>query len=980
MNAKPQSPEPAGASLVVILAVSAAVAAAVGYGYYRKQQTDCEQVARAQLDAVADGKTVQINRWRKQLREEAEWILEASAVAASVRDYFAEPPSAGAGTYLRTWLNAWTKQRRYRRVLLLDSTLQVRLAAPEQESRIDPTARSSLQEALRSQAVQVSELHVDTVTKGSHLEVCIPLRSPSDGTTADQAGGVLLFEVDPAPFLFADLQMWPSPSLTAETLLVRREGEEVVCLNQVRGQDDAAQQLRFPLTRRSNPAVRAVLGEEGVVAGYDHHGEPVLAAIRRIPDSSWFVVVKQDEAEIQAPLRDQALTAGSVAGLLVLATSLAWMLAGYRRAHRLPRQRLDQDGLLAAGEARLRIALELAQAAEWELNLSDHCFDRSLPHDRIFGYESLLPKWDFEAVLRHVAEADRDLVDTKLRAALETPTDWRLECRIVRSDGTPGWIMVAGRPRPDAAGRIQHHVGVVQDITALRQATQSRAESEDHYRTLVESLPQLFWTCLPDGSCDYLSPQWVNYTGVAAREQLGEGWFQRLHPEDRPRVQAEWTGSVKGKRLFDTEFRIRRVDGVYRWFRTRALLLRNLKGQAIKWFGTCTDIEDRKQAEDSLQRSQQHLTLHIQQTPLAVIEWDTRFRVTGWNPAAERIFGFTAEDACGRHTDQLIVPTSGRARMAEVWSALLEGKGGESGVHENITKDGRTILCEWFNTPLMDADGRVMAVASLAVDVTERKQHEEFRELLVGELESKNAELEGLIHVASHDLRAPLVNVQGFSRRLEKACDELFVLVRDPEFPVPFRERVGRIIEDQIPKSLSFIRSGVSKMDALINGLLRVSRLGRVALNLERLDMNQLIREVLAVQAFQVQSSGAEIRVDDLPECQGDAGLVNQVFSNLLDNALKYRDPVRPLQIHFSGRVEGRQAIYCVADTGLGIASEHREKIWEMFHRLNPDGQVPGEGLGLNLVRRILDRHHGRVWVESVPGEGSRFLLSLPAD
>jgi len=527
---------------------------------------------------------------------------------------------------------------------------------------------------------------------------------------------------------------------------------------------------------------------------------------------------------------------------------------------------------------------------------------------------------------------------------------------------------------------IRRQVGVLQDITTCKQVEQSLIEREDHYRTLVESLPHLFWTSLADGSWDYLSPQWVNYTGAAAREQLGGAWSQWVHPEDWPHVQTEWTASVKSGRLFDTEFRIRRGDGAYRWFRTRALPLRNRKGQVIRWFGTGTDIEDRKQAEDSLRRSRQRLALHIQQTPLAVIEWDTQFRVTDWNPAAERMFGFSSQEACGRHADDLIVPAGSRTRMADLRAALLEGRGESSGIHENTTKDGRTILCEWFTTPLMGSDGRVVAWASLALDVTERRQHEEARERLLNELETKNAELEDLINVASHDLRAPLVNVLGFGRRLEKACDELLGLVRDPEFPVSFRERVARIVEDQISKSLSFIRSGVGKADALINGLLRVSRLGFVPLNLDRLDMDQLVREVLAEQTLQLQIAGAEIHADELPDCQGDAGLIRQVFSNLFDNALKYRDPTRPLQILFSGRAQGRQSIYCVADNGPGIVPEHQERIWEMFHRLNPDGQVAGEGLGLTLVRRILDRHHGRAWVESVPGEGSRFFVSLPAD
>ncbi len=667
-----------------------------------------------------------------------------------------------------------------------------------------------------------------------------------------------------------------------------------------------------------------------------------------------------------------------IAGPVILVVGLLFLLAWDIRERRFRRELGDLQSQ-AAGEARLRAALDDVQAADWELSLPDRLFQRTLTHDRIFGYDALLPKWDWDDFLRHVHEADRDLVETRFRESLETESAWRFECRIVRRDGTPGWIMMAGKPVLDHAGRSRGHVGVVRDLTPYKAAVQVEAEHADRFRTLVESLPHLFWTCLPDGSCEYLSPQWVNYTGSPASVQLEGGWLKRVHADDLPRTEEAWTASLKTGRLFNGELRIRRGDGAYRWFRTRALPMRNLKGQIIKWFGTSTDIEDLKRAEVSLGRSQQRLALHVRQTPLAVIEWDSQLRVTSWNPAAERIFGFTEEEACGRYAGQLIVPASERDRMAASLAAMFRGQGEACEIHENVTKDGRSLVCEWFNTPLMDDDGRVTTVASLAVDITERKHQEELREVLVGELESKNSELESLIYVASHDLRAPLVNVQGFSRRLEKSCEELLGSVRGPEFPPAIREPVERILGDAIPKSLSFIRSGVGKMDAIINGLLRVSRLGRVTLNPERIDMNALVRDVLAVQAFQIQSAGATVQVDELPDCQGDSALVNQVFSNLLDNALKYRDPARPLEIHFSGRVEHRQAVYCVADTGLGIATQHQEKIWEMFHRLNPDGGVPGDGLGLNVVRRILDRHHGRVWVESEPGQGSRFHVSLPA-
>jgi signal transduction histidine kinase len=245
------------------------------------------------------------------------------------------------------------------------------------------------------------------------------------------------------------------------------------------------------------------------------------------------------------------------------------------------------------------------------------------------------------------------------------------------------------------------------------------------------------------------------------------------------------------------------------------------------------------------------------------------------------------------------------------------------------------------------------------------------------ELAHKNRELQNVLYASSHDLRSPLLNIQGFSQRVEKACADLKHLLDQPSVSESTRLSVRPLVGDQIPSALRFIRTSVEKMDILIGGMLRLSRLGQVTLRPERLDMNHLLDQVVATLAIQIQSAGAELNIGTLPACTGDAQLLSQVFSNLLDNALKYRHPERPLRLEVTGHVEGGQCIYCVADNGVGIAPKHLESIWELFRRLNPSGP-PGEGLGLNLARRILERHRGRIWVESTPGQGSRFMMSIP--
>ena len=259
------------------------------------------------------------------------------------------------------------------------------------------------------------------------------------------------------------------------------------------------------------------------------------------------------------------------------------------------------------------------------------------------------------------------------------------------------------------------------------------------------------------------------------------------------------------------------------------------------------------------------------------------------------------------------------------------------------------------------------------------KKSQEVLARLNAQIQAKNQELEQVVYVASHELRSPLVNIDGYGREVEYALAELEkALAADHASPEALRAAaLPQVLE--MSNALRYIRGSAKQMDAVLTGLLKLSRSGRAALTIAPLNMNELIAGVVAASDFQIRQAGVELRVAELPPCRGDAVQVNQVFANLLGNALKYLDPHRPGVIGISGVIEKERAVYIVEDTGIGIAPAHQNKIFELFHRLEPS-QREGEGLGLAIVRQVLGRLEGKIWVESQTGAGSRFSVALPAD
>ena len=298
--------------------------------------------------------------------------------------------------------------------------------------------------------------------------------------------------------------------------------------------------------------------------------------------------------------------------------------------------------------------------------------------------------------------------------------------------------------------------------------------------------------------------------------------------------------------------------------------------------------------------------------------------------------------------------------------------------YEKVVNTGKPYQFETYFPP-MEKHFSVSAVslgqhrfATISTDITETRKVQQ-------EIASKNKELEQILYVASHDLRSPLVNVDGYSREMVYELEDIksaFEQATDEEGC----NNLNALMKQTLPEleeSLGYIRASVRQMDKLLKGLLKLSRLGRSALNITYLDMNELVHRAVNAGEYQLKEAGVKVEVENLPPCRGDEVQVTQVFANLLDNALKYRDPDRQGIIRITGTFDSDTCTYCVEDNGIGIAPKHQDRIFELFHRLNPRDNE-GEGLGLTIVQQIVERMGGSISVSSTLGEGSKFYVKLP--
>ncbi|MBN1125713.1 MAG: PAS domain-containing protein [Sedimentisphaerales bacterium] len=402
-------------------------------------------------------------------------------------------------------------------------------------------------------------------------------------------------------------------------------------------------------------------------------------------------------------------------------------------------------------------------------------------------------------------------------------------------------------------------------------------------------------------------------------------------------------------------------------------------GHVVRIVTVMHDITAQKKTEKALQFANDQMQKYLDIAEVILVVLDAEGKVSMINRKGGEILGYDLSEIEGRNWFETFLPVSDRQRTRESFDQLMQGElGPESFENPVLTRSGAERLITWHNTIMRDTEGNIIGTLSSGEDITDRRQAEKERDRLLRSLENKNEELRSIVYVASHDMRSPLVNVQGFAGELQKACQQVRELLAAGSLSPDQQEILRHLLEQEIPEDLRFILAGSEKLDILVGGLLHLSRVGTMAMDIELLDMNDMFGRILRSLHFQIQQIGAVVRLEKVPPCRGDYRMVNQIFSNLIDNAIKYRHAERSCSIDISGVLQNEHIVYSVSDNGVGIEPQHHQKVFEIFHRLHPDGPVKGEGLGLTIIKRILDRLDGFVELQSELEKGTTFIVGLP--
>jgi PAS domain S-box-containing protein len=564
---------------------------------------------------------------------------------------------------------------------------------------------------------------------------------------------------------------------------------------------------------------------------------------------------------------------------------------------------------------------------------------------RLYGIEPARTWLSRERWLELVHPGDRERVEIEQRLAMERGRPYDIQFRVVWPDGSVRWLL--------CRGKVFHEDGKIEvtvDVTELKRAETALEE----FFSLCPSPISIFGF---DGFFKRVNAAVPRISGFAAEEFTCRRGLEFFHPDDRPMMEEEFRKLIT--RGGDSEFECRglRKDGSFVWLLFSATAVPDER----LIFTVAHDITERKRMTEALRAEEYTLSESQRIAHVGSWKWDVPVGtgVCAWTPETYRVFGVSQDTFVPTvEAFQSLIHADDRAAMGAWISACLAGEEPPDLEFRVGLPDGGVRYILGRGHLERDAENKPIRMIGIAQDITERRCMTDALKLNVEKLARSNEELERFAYVASHDLQEPLRMVASFTQLLAK--------------------RYSGRLDETADRYINYAVDGAKRMQQLIADLLAYSRVNNKEIDLRQIDCAAVVLDAMRNLEVAIKESGAAIDWDPLPALWADQEQLTLLFQNLLANAIKFRRKDECPRIHVSAVDSGAEWTISVRDNGIGIDARHAERVFQIFQRLHTRQEYPGTGIGLAVCKKVVERHGGKLWVESEPGAGSTFRFTIP--